>query len=309
MAQQACPAPAGSSWGDPSGLLQALARTTAGAADAYAAGGLHLSVVVEAAGGSCSSRTQPASGTGSAWCLQLGSGWHGRPAEPAAQLDARLQAVLEAAGASQPGHYILFVLPEEAAAAAAQQQQHRPQPGSGQLTVGRFRHAWMQLPAAAPPDAAAVAAAADQLLRACFALGSGPDAAEAAARLPLSAAAHAVLSFSLLVADPESGVAAWDFGQLAGSYLQPVVRALAPVASLAIDSQVREAAAWFQLARRQDCHTPALGGMLPGLAAHVQAHRRRRSRQRARLHAPAPPRNSPAIACPPARCCTTRRRA
>ncbi len=156
-----------------------------------------------------------------------------------AALDAHLQKALGAIPQrAQPGHYTLFIVPSTwpAAAATASEAGHS-------IVVGQHRHAWLvhdpsQLSGSALDDAAA--SAATLLLKRCFGLRSSAESISAAEGLPFSAAAHAVLSFTLLNADPTDGVVGWgDFGRFEQQYLRPVVDALGSVAHLTVDSQVR----------------------------------------------------------------------
>lgn len=56
--------------------------------------------------------------------------------------------------------------------------------------------------------------------------------------MPLAADGTATLSFSLLNAEPADWIHDWDFEKLENRFLSPLVETLAPIASLAVESQV-----------------------------------------------------------------------
>lgn len=56
--------------------------------------------------------------------------------------------------------------------------------------------------------------------------------------MPLAADGKAILSFSLLNAEPKDWIFNWDFNELEGHFLAPIIKALRPVADLNVESQV-----------------------------------------------------------------------
>jgi hypothetical protein len=174
-----------------------------------------------------------------------GGAWWEREAPEA--VDDRLQLLLrggDGGGSGRPagprgraGWYTLLLLPGPGGAGG-----DGGATGVRQPWVGRYRHGWALFdgaPAgssggsfeAARPLAAAAAAGAAAWLRAA--------ACGAAAALPLSSAGAAVLSFSLLNADPVARRYGWDFEAFEAQYVAPMVRALRPLAALSVESQVR----------------------------------------------------------------------
>jgi hypothetical protein len=167
------------------------------------------------------------------------------------QLDAWLQAKLLEQQQQQParlrGQYTLFVLPDTSSSSSS----------SNSVVVGRSRHAWLTY----QPDSLlqqphklldAAAAAAVRVLSCCFGLHSSSEALITADSLPVSAAGHTQLSFSLLHAHPlasscSSEAAAapapaqhytLDFDAFEQHHLAPIATTLAPVSHISIESQV-----------------------------------------------------------------------
>jgi phosphatidylinositol glycan class S len=178
------------------------------------------------------------------------------------QLDAWLQSKLfnqqqqqQQGFAGTPGQYTLVVLPDTSSS-------------SSTVIVGRSRHAWLTYQPSSvlqqPQQLlSATAAAAVRVLSCCFGLHSSAAALAAADSLPISAAGHTQLSFSLLHADPlapgnsrsssssshdgcrDSTAAAvqprhytWDFEAFEQQYLAPIAASLAPVSHISIESQL-----------------------------------------------------------------------
>ncbi|KIY98528.1 hypothetical protein MNEG_9432, partial [Monoraphidium neglectum] len=199
-------------------------------------------------------------------CLALHSAsgdtrWWGRGLSeqlPPDEADYRLKAALRGGGAGEEaapsaprgrrgraGWYAVVLLPAERGDGAPEEGGQGEEAG-GQLLigapwVGRYRHGWALYDARAAADApeqlaarlgAAAARAAAPWLRA-----AAPGAA-GAGTLPLSSAGAAVLSFSLLNADPTRRRVGWDFDAFEARYVAPVLRTLGPLAALSVESQV-----------------------------------------------------------------------
>jgi hypothetical protein len=171
------------------------------------------------------------------------------------QLDAWLlqqQRQQQQQPAGLPGQYTLFVLPDTSSGSSSSS-------GGSSVVVGRSRHAWLTY----QPETAlqqpnqlldTAAAAAVRVLSCCFGLHSTAESLKAADSLPVSAAGHTQLSFSLLHADPlaprstsgdSSGAAAaaaqhytWDFDAFEQHHLEPIAASLSPVSHVSIESQV-----------------------------------------------------------------------
>ncbi|XP_002986510.2 GPI transamidase component PIG-S [Selaginella moellendorffii] len=110
------------------------------------------------------------------------------------------------------------------------------QGGGAEAVVGKYRHAWVVFPPSLLGND-------EQLTRiisetAGVLLAGGKSATAVAKTMPLAADGSAILSFSLLNADPENWIFNWDFDSVESQYLSPVVDALAPVARLSVESQV-----------------------------------------------------------------------
>eukprot|EP00850_Spirogloea_muscicola_P024633 SM001186S25542 [mRNA] locus=s1186:1:1974:- [translate_table: standard] len=118
---------------------------------------------------------------------------------------------------------------EEAATAAA-----TAAVGSPAATVGQYGHAWVVTACGLTELEMAPAAAVDIVVG----LLEYDGGVEVLPELPLAADGFAVLSFSLLNADPTDWVYHWDFDGIQEQYVEPLVAALAPVApALAVESQ------------------------------------------------------------------------
>ena len=221
---------------------------------------------VEGPDGRCSSaaRDAQAGGGHAAACLALQAApaeerwWEAARGEQPApeEADDRLHATLRrdgahgsstgAAAAGRPtkgvrgraGWYTLLLLPSARL------------PGDGEALlveapwVGRYRHGWALYSQGLALDSAAEVASggdgAGAALRGfAAAAGGGAGSGAGAAPLPLSAAGAAVLSFSLLNADPTRRHVTWDFGEFEARKVAPLVRTLAPLAAMSVESQVR----------------------------------------------------------------------
>ncbi|KAF8055721.1 hypothetical protein HT031_006625 [Scenedesmus sp. PABB004] len=142
-----------------------------------------------------------------------------------------------------PGRYALFLLPQQQQEQQQQESQQQAAAG-GVVVVGRHRHAWLSYDpaaAAAAPDRllAAAGAAAARVLGCCFGLHASAAALAAAGALPVSPGGGALLSFSLLNAEPGAGPHfTWDFASFERDHLAPLAAALAPAVRLDAESQV-----------------------------------------------------------------------
>ncbi|BBN15437.1 GPI-anchor transamidase subunit S [Marchantia polymorpha subsp. ruderalis] len=104
--------------------------------------------------------------------------------------------------------------------------------------VGKYRHAWIIGDFnSSTVESEVVPRIGDVALT--FLRGSRSASGRSKARnLPLSAEGEAILSFSLLNADPDTWIFDWDFEELKRQFFQPVVEALSGIARLTIESQV-----------------------------------------------------------------------
>jgi hypothetical protein len=226
---------------------------------------LHMTVTVNTAG-SCSHLPSTSAGASSESteqqqqqaCQDLSAApVGGGSLQQQQQLDAWLQAKLREQQQQQPaglsGQYMLFVLPDTSSSSSSSST-------TTSVVVGRSRHAWLTYQPVSllqqPHELLdSAAAAAVRVLSCCFGLHSNAEALTAADSLPVSAAGHTQLSFSLLHADPlassssggSSGAAAaaalaqhytWDFDAFEQHHLAPIAATLAPVSHISIESQV-----------------------------------------------------------------------
>jgi phosphatidylinositol glycan class S len=223
---------------------------------------MHMSVTVNTAG-RCSHSPPPTSGSSTRKeqqqqeqaCSDLSTApVGGSSRQQQQQLDAWLQGKVteqqQQQPAGLPGRYTLFVLPDSSGSSSSS--------SSSAVVVGRSRHAWLTYqPSSALQQPSqlqeAAAAAAVRVLSCCFGLHSSAAALDAADSLPVSAAGHTQLSFSLLHADPlasssSNGAAtapaapakhySWDFDAFEQQHLAPIAASLSPVSHISIESQV-----------------------------------------------------------------------
>eukprot|EP00898_Chlorokybus_atmophyticus_P008769 jgi/Chlat1/8894/Chrsp92S08206 len=100
------------------------------------------------------------------------------------------------------------------------------------VVLGKHRRAWVCVSNFEPETLTRVVPVIAHLMENNFA-ARGTDV-----ELPLSSNASAVLSFSLLNAGPSDWLYGWDFAAIEATYLQPMLDALRPVATLEVESQV-----------------------------------------------------------------------
>lgn len=181
-----------------------------------------------------SSNGNSSSTTATGPCLDLAINqaiWAGYTTEDAAaELDERLSGMLQEHQLTVPGQYTLFAFPH------GDDQVNRVA-ASQPTIVGQHRHAWVTYGNNVSPEQLhrKLASASVNVLSNCYVLHTS-TASEGT--LPLSAASHAVLSFTLLNADPDTAAYSWDFDLFERRYLEPIQRVLSPVAHLSVESQV-----------------------------------------------------------------------
>lgn len=125
---------------------------------------------------------------------------------------------------SRGGRYTLVVIGSE---------------GSTRTVVGKYRHAWMT-----GVDFGALDGISSRIAEVAVTYfknggrGSRAVEEEQVASMPLSADGEAILSFSLLNANPEDWIFDWDIEEVEERYLQPLIDVMEPVARLSFESQV-----------------------------------------------------------------------
>ncbi|KAL2620194.1 hypothetical protein R1flu_000399 [Riccia fluitans] len=109
---------------------------------------------------------------------------------------------------------------------------------SWRTVVGKYRHAWIIGNFNFSSFQAEVVPRIEEVAR-TFLSGSRSASGRSKARnLPLSADGKAILSFTLLNAEPEDWIFDWDFEDLKNQFFEPVVDALKGVARLSLESQI-----------------------------------------------------------------------
>ncbi|KAL2632934.1 hypothetical protein R1flu_004413 [Riccia fluitans] len=109
---------------------------------------------------------------------------------------------------------------------------------SWRTVVGKYRHAWIKCDLDFSHFQAEVVPRIEEVAR-TFLSGSRSASGRSKARnLPLSADGKAILSFSLLNAEPEDWIFDWDFEDLKNQFFQAVMDALERVARLSLESQI-----------------------------------------------------------------------
>jgi hypothetical protein len=150
-----------------------------------------------------------------------------------------------AAGESWHRSYTLkgFTLGEHSQAWAYYTTQERNATSSSSST-GTSSHSGSSIACDAGPAIAtlssAAAAAAGDLLQHYLTLNTDINPVlSSPTQLPISAAGETVLSFSLLESDPKGGgLYDWDFACFEERFLRPLIRVLAPVVQVSVESQV-----------------------------------------------------------------------
>ncbi|KAL3681721.1 hypothetical protein R1sor_024677 [Riccia sorocarpa] len=126
---------------------------------------------------------------------------------------------------------------DDATGTNGQSNQHKAESGS-RTVVGKYRHAWIIGDLDFSSFETEVVPRVSEVAR-TFLGGSRSASGRSKPRnLPLSADGEAILSFSLLNAEPEDWTFDWDFEDLKRKFFQPVVDALKGVARLSLESQV-----------------------------------------------------------------------
>ncbi|KAJ7961544.1 GPI transamidase component PIG-S, related protein [Quillaja saponaria] len=100
--------------------------------------------------------------------------------------------------------------------------------------VGKYRHAWI---VGNVSEEEAVLRIAEIFVR-VFVNGGKEDGLIQGEFMPVGADGRIILSFSLLNADPHDWIYDWDFQTVDETLLNPVIKALRPVANISVESQV-----------------------------------------------------------------------
>ncbi|XP_052185130.1 uncharacterized protein LOC127796783 [Diospyros lotus] len=100
--------------------------------------------------------------------------------------------------------------------------------------VGKHRHAWI---VGRVSEVDAVENIAEIFVK-VFLNGGKEEGLIPGEFMPVGSDGKVVLSFNLLNADPHDWVYDWDFQKIEENFLAPVVKALGPVASISVESQV-----------------------------------------------------------------------
>ncbi|ERN11909.1 hypothetical protein AMTRI_Chr06g173620 [Amborella trichopoda] len=114
---------------------------------------------------------------------------------------------------------------------------NREMENSYRTVIGKHRHAWIY-GKISEGDAVSLAA---QLFVNFFmngGIGEGLFSKGKGEFMPIAADGSVVLSFSLLNANPNDWVFDWDFRKIDEIFLSPVVKALAPLANISVESQI-----------------------------------------------------------------------
>ncbi|XP_078441219.1 GPI transamidase component PIG-S-like protein [Wolffia australiana] len=108
--------------------------------------------------------------------------------------------------------------------------------GNGRVVVGKYRHAWIS---GGVSEKDTVDILGNIFVKLFMNGGTVEETGQGKGDyMPVGSDGSLVLSFSLLNANPEDWVYDWDFQQVEDKFLAPVVEALAPIASITVESQV-----------------------------------------------------------------------
>ncbi|XP_061363501.1 uncharacterized protein LOC133307094 [Gastrolobium bilobum] len=100
--------------------------------------------------------------------------------------------------------------------------------------VGKYRHAWILGRVSEEEAVLSVA----EIFAKVFVNGGNEVGAIRGEFMPVGADGKIVLSFSLLNADPRDWIYDWNFHEIDETLLQPVIKALQPIANITVESQV-----------------------------------------------------------------------
>lgn len=147
-------------------------------------------------------------------------------------VDELLQSYLSRYSDANGGRYTILVTGER----NGDKHSHR-------TVIGKHRHAWIQ---GVFSESVVVPLIGDVVVK--YFMGGGIAVSgrgqgfgttdEKGEAMPLAADGTATLSFSLLNAEPADWIYDWDFEKLENRFLSPLVETLAPIATLAVESQV-----------------------------------------------------------------------
>ncbi|KAG0591319.1 hypothetical protein KC19_1G166500 [Ceratodon purpureus] len=160
------------------------------------------------------------------------------------RLDEFLWSFSKDQNSSTGGRYTVVVIGREGSDVGSQSGMHQNAHVNGRTVVGKHRHAWMTgVDLSHPGFEDGIASRIADVAMTYFKNGgraskTGRDEEDQVASMPLSADGEAVLSFSLLNANPEDWIFDWDIEEVEERYLQPLIEVMEPVARLSIESQV-----------------------------------------------------------------------